>query len=182
MPTRSPNCPTQSARCSSPSRDAPPKVSTKSGSGLVGRTYAAQPAISNGFTDSRFTRNLGNVVMDLDGLTFMDGAAWLAVMAWEHRVRDWGRDLRVVNVPGRIRRIFELTETEYLLAEAVASDGGGVEGGMVGRVLHGGMVSDIPTRSDAAHCPLGRSPRPDPVSVSSIARTAGEKSSIKWCK
>lgn len=61
-----------------------------------------------------------DVLMDLDGLTFMDGAAWLAVMAFEHRVRDWGRDFRVVNVRGRIRKIFELTETEYLLAEPVS--------------------------------------------------------------
>ena len=61
-----------------------------------------------------------DVVIDLDGLTFMDGAAWLAVMAFEHRVRDWGRNLRVVNVRGRIRKIFELTETEYMLAEPVS--------------------------------------------------------------
>ena len=61
-----------------------------------------------------------DIVMDLGGLTFMDGAAWLAVMALEHRVRDWGSRLRVVNVRGRIRKIFELTETEYLLAEPVS--------------------------------------------------------------
>jgi anti-anti-sigma factor len=61
-----------------------------------------------------------DIVMDLGGLTFMDGAAWLAVMAFEHRVRDWGSRLRVVNVRGRIRKIFELTETEYLLAEPVS--------------------------------------------------------------
>lgn len=60
-----------------------------------------------------------DVVMDLDGLTFMDGAAWLAVMAWEHRVRDWGKNFRLVNVRGRIRKIFEVTETEYLLSEVV---------------------------------------------------------------
>ena len=61
-----------------------------------------------------------DVVIDLEELTFMDGAAWLAVMAFEHRVRDWGSTLRVVNVRGRIRKIFELTETEYLLAEPVS--------------------------------------------------------------
>ena len=60
-----------------------------------------------------------DVLLDLGGLTFMDGAAWLAVMAFEHRVRDWGSSLWVVNVRGRIRKIFELTETEYLLAEPV---------------------------------------------------------------
>ena len=58
-----------------------------------------------------------DVLMDLGDLTFMDGAAWLAVMGVEHRVRDWGSRLRVVNVDGSIRKIFELTETEYLLAE-----------------------------------------------------------------
>jgi len=62
-----------------------------------------------------------DVVIDLDGLTFMDGAAWLAVMAFERRVRDWGSNFRVVNVRGRIRKIFELTETEYLLAEPIST-------------------------------------------------------------
>jgi hypothetical protein len=38
-------------------------------------------------------------------------------MAFERRVRDWGGAFRVVNVRGRIRKIFELTQTEYLLAE-----------------------------------------------------------------
>ena len=60
-----------------------------------------------------------DVVLDLEAVTFMDGAAWLAVMAWEHRVRDWGKDFRLVNVRGRIRKIFEVTETEYLLSEVV---------------------------------------------------------------
>jgi anti-anti-sigma factor len=61
-----------------------------------------------------------DVVMDLGGLTFIDGAAWLAVMAFERRVRDWGGAFRVVNVHGRIRKIFELTQTEYLLAESIS--------------------------------------------------------------
>jgi anti-anti-sigma factor len=59
-----------------------------------------------------------DVVLDLDGLTFMDGAAWLAVMAHEHRARDQGRDLRLVNVPSPVRRIFRETKTEYLLRDA----------------------------------------------------------------
>jgi anti-anti-sigma factor len=58
-----------------------------------------------------------DVVLDLDGLTFMDGAAWLAVMAHEHRARNQGRDLRLVNVPRPVRRIFRETKTEYLLRE-----------------------------------------------------------------
>jgi hypothetical protein len=31
-----------------------------------------------------------DVVLDLEAVTFMDGAAWLAIMAYEHRVHDWG--------------------------------------------------------------------------------------------
>jgi anti-anti-sigma factor len=58
-----------------------------------------------------------DVVIDLDGLTFMDGAAWLAVMAHEHRVRHQGHDLRLVNAPKPVRRIFRDTQTEYLLRE-----------------------------------------------------------------
>jgi anti-anti-sigma factor len=58
-----------------------------------------------------------DVVLDLNGLTFMDGAAWLAVMAHEQRARDRGHDLRVVNVPRPVRRIFRETKTEYLLRD-----------------------------------------------------------------
>lgn len=62
-----------------------------------------------------------DVLMDLDGITFMDGAAWLAVMNLEHRVHDWGKGLQLVNTPGSIRRIFEITATEHLLSGAVGS-------------------------------------------------------------
>lgn len=62
-----------------------------------------------------------DVLMDLGGVTFMDGAAWLAVMALEHRVRDRGAALRVLDVRGPIRKIFERTETEYLLTEPIAT-------------------------------------------------------------
>lgn len=62
-----------------------------------------------------------DVVMDLRGITFMDGAAWLAVMDFEHRARDWGKELRLINTPPPIRRIFELTATEYLLSERVGA-------------------------------------------------------------
>ncbi|MGH2635361.1 MAG: STAS domain-containing protein [Actinomycetota bacterium] len=61
-----------------------------------------------------------DVTLDLRGITFMDGAAWLAVMACEHRVQDWGNSFRLENAHGRIRKIFELTETEYLLSEVVS--------------------------------------------------------------
>jgi anti-anti-sigma factor len=60
-----------------------------------------------------------DVVLDLAALTFMDGAAWIAVTRLENRVQDWGNELRLVNAQGRIRTIFELTGTEHLLSEAV---------------------------------------------------------------
>ena len=62
-----------------------------------------------------------DVVLDLEAVTFMDGAAWLAIMAYEHRVHDWGMKFRLVRVPAAIRRIFEVTATEYLLSEAVGA-------------------------------------------------------------
>jgi len=62
-----------------------------------------------------------DVVLDLDGLTFMNGAAWLAVMACEHRVHDWGRNLRVANAGEDIRIIFQVTETDYLLSEGTGA-------------------------------------------------------------
>jgi len=58
-----------------------------------------------------------DVVMDLGDVTFMDGAAWLAVMDFEHRAHDWGKELRLVNTPATVRRIFELTATGYLLSD-----------------------------------------------------------------
>ena len=42
-------------------------------------------------------------------------------MAYEHRVHDWGMKFRLVHVPAAIRRILELTATEYLLSEAVGA-------------------------------------------------------------
>jgi anti-anti-sigma regulatory factor len=47
----------------------------------------------------------------------MDGAAWLAVMDFEHRAHDWGKELRLVNPPAHVRRIFELTSSDYLIAD-----------------------------------------------------------------
>ena len=75
---------------------------------------AAIPALDDliGETRSR------DVVLDLSGITFMDSVAWLAVMAYEHRAADGGKAFRLVNTPVHIRRIFELTSTDYLLADA----------------------------------------------------------------
>jgi anti-anti-sigma factor len=60
-----------------------------------------------------------DVTMDLEGITFMDSAGWLGVMAYERRVHDWGKEVRLENASEHIRRIFELTATERLLAEPV---------------------------------------------------------------
>jgi anti-anti-sigma factor len=65
-----------------------------------------------------------DVVMDLRDVTFMDGAAWLAVMDFEHRAHDWGKELRLIETPSHVRRIFELTATEYLLSDTERSTNG----------------------------------------------------------
>ncbi len=65
-----------------------------------------------------------DVVMDLGDVTFMDGAAWLAVMNFEHRAHDWGKELRLVNTPAPVRRIFELTASDHLLSDADRSTDG----------------------------------------------------------
>jgi hypothetical protein len=41
------------------------------------------------------------------------------VMAYERRVHDWGKEVRLENASEHIRRIFELTASERLLAEPV---------------------------------------------------------------
>jgi anti-anti-sigma factor len=79
----------------------------------------------DGSSRARLDRAIGkaeqrDVVLDLGRVSFMDSAAWLAIMGWEQRVRDWGKDLSLVNVQGRTRMIFELTQTEHLLSEVRA--------------------------------------------------------------
>lgn len=60
-----------------------------------------------------------DVTMDLGGVTSMDSAGWLGVLTYERRVHDWGKDVRLENAPEHVRRIFDLTATDHLLAEAV---------------------------------------------------------------
>ena len=62
-----------------------------------------------------------DVVLDLQAVTFMDSAAWLTIMAYEHRVHDEGMKFRLAHVPANIRRIFEVTGTEHLLSEPVGA-------------------------------------------------------------
>jgi anti-anti-sigma factor len=60
-----------------------------------------------------------DVVMDLGGLTFMDGGAWLSVMEYEQRVRRWGGRFRLVNAFGGALRISDADDdAEDLLDEA----------------------------------------------------------------
>jgi anti-anti-sigma factor len=65
-----------------------------------------------------------DVVLDLDDVTFMDAAAWLAVMDFERRAHDWGKEVRLINTPPHVRRIFELTATEHLLSNGDPSTNG----------------------------------------------------------
>jgi anti-anti-sigma regulatory factor len=38
-------------------------------------------------------------------------------MDFEHRAHDWGKELRLVNTPAPVRRIFELTASDHLIAD-----------------------------------------------------------------
>lgn len=60
-----------------------------------------------------------DVTLDLRGVTSMDDAGWLGVLTYERRVHDWGKDVWLENAPDQVRRIFEVTATDRLLAEAV---------------------------------------------------------------
>ena len=60
-----------------------------------------------------------DVTMDLEGIAFMDSSGWPGGMAYERRVHDWGKEFRLENAPEPVRRIFELTRTDRLHAEAV---------------------------------------------------------------
>src|SRR6185436_951955 len=66
-----------------------------------------------------------DVVMDVGDVTFMGGAAWLEVMDFEHRAHDWGKELRLVNTPSHVRRIFELTASDHLISDTYRPNGRG---------------------------------------------------------
>jgi hypothetical protein len=78
------------------------------------------PTVRKATPQRRFVLSVVFKVMP-SAVTFMDSAAWLAIMAYEHRVHDWGMKFRLVHVPANIRRIFEVTGTEYLFSEAVGA-------------------------------------------------------------
>jgi anti-anti-sigma factor len=65
---------------------------------------SAVPALLRSVTRGR----PGDVVLDIDGLDYIDGAGWLGVISCEHRVTDWGGRLRIDH---GIRRILELASS-----------------------------------------------------------------------
>jgi len=50
----------------------------------------------------------GDVVLDIQGLDFIDGAGWLGVISCEQRVATWGGRLRIDH---GIRKILELASS-----------------------------------------------------------------------
>jgi anti-anti-sigma factor len=59
-----------------------------------------------------------DVVLDLEGVTYVDDSAYLAVLASERRVRRWGRRLRLEKATGAVRAMFQSEESEHLLPPA----------------------------------------------------------------
>jgi anti-sigma B factor antagonist len=63
---------------------------------------------------------MGEVVLDLRGVSFMDSAGVHAAVESDRRCRAAGRSLRVVPGSERVRRLFRLTGTDALLPGAAA--------------------------------------------------------------
>ncbi len=75
---------------------------------LTGRLDWAAVSYLDGKVDEAQGRD---VVLDLGGLTYMDGSAWLAVTSCERRVQGWGRELRLENAFGAIRQMSDAGES-----------------------------------------------------------------------
>jgi anti-sigma B factor antagonist len=58
-----------------------------------------------------------SIVLDLRELTFLDGSAVHALVAAHRRAQANGHRLVVIGADQRSKRLFELTRTEFLLAE-----------------------------------------------------------------
>lgn len=56
------------------------------------------------------------ITLDLSKLDFIDAAGVSALIAVGHATEEAGANLRIVNAPRHIRRVFELTAAAYLLA------------------------------------------------------------------
>ena len=54
------------------------------------------------------------MVLDLGGLTYLDGSASFALPAWERRVQDWGGKLRFEHALSAIRQMFDGTARDLL--------------------------------------------------------------------
>jgi len=62
-------------------------------------------------------RDAGVILVDLGGTTFLDSSAIRAIaMAYEAAL-DAGRELRLVNVPPPLRRLFEILEMTALFGQ-----------------------------------------------------------------
>jgi anti-sigma B factor antagonist len=55
------------------------------------------------------------IVIDLDGLEFMDSSGLRALIVADDRARDAQRRLAIVPGPAQIRRVFEITQIEQRL-------------------------------------------------------------------
>lgn len=56
------------------------------------------------------------MVVDLSGLVFIDVGGIGALVRLREELSAGGKELRVINASAHVRRVFELTESSYLLA------------------------------------------------------------------
>lgn len=91
------------------------RVSSETLSVMIGESRGALRLLLFGWLDAtsvpvldRVVASTGSrdVVLDIEGLTFVDGDGWLGVIGCEQRVADRGGRLRIEN---GIRKILELT-------------------------------------------------------------------------
>jgi anti-sigma B factor antagonist len=71
-----------------------------------------QEAVSNGSSE---------IVVDLDGLTFMDSSALHSFLSAAQQANRTGRSFAIVRAPTLVRRILEVTQTCHLLGAAASS-------------------------------------------------------------
>jgi anti-anti-sigma factor len=56
-----------------------------------------------------------NILIDMSQVTFMDCSTLHTLVGGYQRAQRQGATFSVINVPSHIRRLFELTETDYML-------------------------------------------------------------------
>jgi anti-sigma B factor antagonist len=67
------------------------------------------------------------IVIDLNGLTFMDSSGLRALVTADERARHAGRRLAIIPGPATVRRVFEITQLDRrldLVEDASAVNGG----------------------------------------------------------